>query len=96
MSKGIVTEYEGICFFCGKPAQCTHHLVFGNASRNLADEDGLFVPSCNACHNMGDIDSRIHDNPMAENLSKKLGQAVYEMKIGSREDFRKRYGKSFL
>ena len=29
-------------------------------------------------------------------LSKVLGQAIYENKIGTREEFRKRYGKSYL
>lgn len=38
----------------------------------------------------------IHDNPMAERLSKMLGQAMFEAKIGSREEFRKRYGRSYL
>lgn len=45
---------------------------------------------------MASIPEKIHDNPMAEKLSKMLGQAVYESKIGSREDFRRRYGKSYL
>ena len=94
--KGIVTEYENICFFCGKTAECEHHLVFGRGIRQLAEEDGLKVPSCHACHNIGEVKSRIHDNPMAEKLSKMLGQAVFEKEIGSREEFRKRYHKSWL
>ena len=35
-------------------------------------------------------------NPMAEKLSKMLGQAIYEAQIGTREQFRKRYGESYL
>lgn len=95
-TKSIVTEHEDICFFCGKPAECEHHLLFGNSMRELAEQDGLKVPSCNGCHNIGRVTTRIHDNPMAEKLSKILGQAVYESKIGSREEFRVRYGKSYL
>lgn len=52
-TKSIVTEYDGICFFCGKPAECEHHLLFGNGIRELAEQDGLKVPMCNKCHNMG-------------------------------------------
>lgn len=37
----IVTGYSSICFFCGKPAECEHHLLFGNGKRKLAEEDGL-------------------------------------------------------
>lgn len=36
-TKSIVTDYAGICFFCGKPAECEHHLLFGNGIRELAD-----------------------------------------------------------
>jgi hypothetical protein len=96
MGKSIVTEYKEICFFCGRPAEGEHHLIFGTAGRELAEKDGLKVPTCNKCHNMGRITERIHDNPMAEKLSKMLGQAIYEKEIGTREEFRRRYGKSYL
>lgn len=96
MKKGIVTEYKDICFFCGAAAECEHHLLFGSGTRQLAEKDGLKVPSCNKCHNMGQINERIHENPMAEKLSKMLGQAIYEGRIGTREEFRRRYGKSYL
>lgn len=94
--KSIITKYQKICFFCGYPAECEHHLIFGNGLRELAEEDGLKVPSCNRCHNMGRVVEQIHGNVMAERLSKMLGQAIYEAKIGDRESFRQRYGKSFL
>ena len=94
--KGIVTEYDGVCLFCGKPAECEHHLLFGSGIRELAEQDGLKVPACNDCHNTGTVSGRIHDNPMAEKLSKMLGQAMYEAKIGSREEFRARYGRSYF
>lgn len=44
-TKSIITDYINICFFCGKPAECEHHLLFGNGRRKLAEEDGLKVPS---------------------------------------------------
>lgn len=95
-TESIVTEHKNICVFCGKPAECEHHLVFGSGKRNLAEQDGLKVPICNRCHTMGGLGERIHDNPIAEKLSKMLGQAIYEARLGSREDFRARYGKSYL
>lgn len=94
--QSIVTEYTNICFFCGKTAESEHHLLFGKGIRPLAEEDGIKVPCCNKCHNMGRTEEKIHDNSMAEKLSKMLGQAVYESKVGTREEFRKRYGKSYL
>ena len=95
--EGIVTQYKNICFFCGKPSECEHHLLFGNGIRKLAEVDGIKVPSCNRCHNLArKPEDRIHENPMAEKLSKMLGQAVWESRYGAREDFCKRYGKSYL
>ncbi|MBH1941668.1 hypothetical protein I5677_12265 [Mobilitalea sibirica] len=94
--KSIVTEFTEICFFCGKPAECEHHLIFGKGNRDLSEEDGLKVPSCNRCHNIGTTIERIHDNSMAERLSKMLGQVIWESHYGDREAFRRRYGKSYL
>lgn len=97
MSKGIVTEYDKTCFFCEKPAECEHHLIFGKGIRELAEQDGLKVPCCNECHNLAVKPiNRVHENSMAEKLSKMLGQAIYEKEIGTREEFRQRYGKSYL
>ena len=93
---GIVTKYKEICFICGRPADAEHHLIFGTAGRELAEKDGLKGQICNKWHNMGRVTERIHGNPMAERLSKMLGQAIYESKIGTREQFRKRYGISYL
>lgn len=94
--QGIVTEYAGYCVFCGKPTNEEHHLVFGNGRREMAEQDGLKIPCCSGCHTMNRNVQKIHGNPMAEKLSKMLGQAVFEARIGSREDFRKRYGVSYL
>ena len=108
--KGIVTEYDSVCFLCGRPAEAEHHLVFGIASRELAEKDGLKVPICNDCHNAGAIRNRLHDNPVSEKLSKMIGQLAWEKekildmyasdkeqtKKQVRKEFMARYGKSFL
>ena len=100
----ILTDSKDYCFFCGELAECEHHLIFGSSNRKLAEEDGLKVPICNQCHNMGKVNERIHDNSMAEKMSKMIGQYAWENKaIASgvspdlaRELFRKRYRKSYL
>lgn len=102
-SKVIQEKYDGYCFFCGKPTGSEHHLIFGNGLRELAEEDGLKVPACATCHTCGKFIDRIHDNPMAEKLSKMFGQAIYERNEcakglnvdEAREKFRKRYGRSY-
>lgn len=88
---------------CGKPAGCEHHLVFGRALRNLAEQDNLKLPMCNECHNLAvKAVDRIHGNSAAEKLSKMLGQALWErdniVEYGEnvRPEFIERYGRSYL
>lgn len=88
-SKSIITEYMDYCLLCGKPTVDTHHLVYGRSERKLADADGLTIPVCRECHDL------IHGDTRIGNLSRVLGQIAWEGKYGSREDFRKRYGKSY-
>ena len=94
------------CFFCGGKAEAKHHLLFGRGIRPLAEEDGQVIEVCNACHNMAvkPMD-RIHENPIAEKLSKALGQALWEKdhieRYGvcaevARDNFIDRYGRSYL
>lgn len=98
----VQEQFKGYCFFCGKPCETEHHLLFGSSMRKLAEEDGIKVPTCDECHVIGGLLRRIHGNPMAEKLSKMLGQAFYErnecakgLSIDeAREKFRKRYGFS--
>lgn len=82
MAKSILTEYEDISIFSGRPAECHHHLLFGNGIRKLADEDGLWVGLLHSEHNLspqGTI-NQIHGNPAAEKLSKICGQLAFEKK----------------
>nr|DAW76340.1 MAG TPA: CcmH protein [Caudoviricetes sp.] len=53
---------------------------------------------------MGELSRRIHGNPMAEAMSKIIGQLAWEKRAvaegqteeEAREAFRKRYGESYL
>ena len=107
MSKTTITDVEGFCIMCGKPTRRNvyHHCIFGTSQRRKADEDGIYIPVCDECHNMNPrSDSRIHGNPMAEKLSKMMGQLAWEKQAiadgasfdEARELFRKRYGRSYL
>ena len=42
--KSIVTKYENFSAFSGSPKQCEHHLLFGRGIRQLADDDGIWIP----------------------------------------------------
>ena len=93
------------CFYCGKPAEATHHLVFGRGLRELALKDKLEIRCCNECHNMATrATDRIHGNAMAMRLSKMLGQALWMLNAldtedqieASKEAFIERYGRNYL
>ena len=108
--KSIVTNESRVCALCGKPAEAVHHLIGGQGKRKVSNREGLTIPLCNDCHNMGPVLGRIHGNPAAEKLSKMLGQACFErryiaerrelpfedIEAEAREAFREAFGKSYL
>lgn len=78
--KSRVTEYEQYSVFSGTPTTTRHHCVFGRGLRNLAEQDGIWIPVTDSEHNMsskGTI-NQIHGNPAAEKLSKIAGQLAWE------------------
>ena len=104
--KSVLTKYNGFCIFCGKPTQTEHHLLFGIGIRELAEEDGVKIPVCDAEHNMAGGTRQIHDNSVAEKRRKIAGQLAWEKEYyrslygneddPAREAFRERYGRSYL
>lgn len=105
-TKSVVCKQTEYCAICGAPATQEHHLIFGafGACRQLAEAHGLKIPICTNCHTAGLITTRIHDNPMAEKLSKMLGQAIFEREMafkGADSDeakaiFRQEFGKTYF
>lgn len=103
---GIVTEYNQNCAICGRPTEEEHHLLFGTGLRELAEMDGIKIPICSNCHTLNPVTQRIHDNSMAEKLSKVAGQLAWEKhyiaqhegvsEADAREKFRSRYHNSWL
>lgn len=96
--QSTLTSETKYCFFCGRPAICDHHLIFGTSGRDFAEKYGLKAPICATCHTSSEfVIDRIHDNTMAERLSKMLGQAVWErdraLEGMSKEDIRDRFIK---
>lgn len=94
----MITEFENICVCCGKPKTDIHHLVFGRGLKELADADKLTAPLCRDCHR------ELHETGIGGHLSKIIGQLEFEAQLMdkglpraiARENFRKRYGRSYL
>lgn len=95
--KSTLTNINEYCYFCYGYATQEHHLIFGKG-RQFAEKYGLKVPICDACHTKAErLWDRIHDNTMAEKLSKMLGQAIFErdraLEGMSQEDIRAKFIK---
>ena len=94
----MITEYSDYCIICGKPKTDVHHLVFGNAKRRLADADALTMPLCRDHH------EQMHNDKAMQVMSHIVGQLFYERNMcaqgltpeEAREEFRRRYGVSYL
>lgn len=56
----------------------------------MADKYKLIVPLCHRCH------MRLHDTGEMDYFLKTFAQRYYEKHIGTREQFRQDFGKSWL
>lgn len=87
--KSIIQDSKE-CYLCGRSdsLEC-HHAIHGTANRKLADQDGLTVWLCVECH------TNLHQRGWQDNELKRMAQTVWERTYGTREEFIKRYGKSY-
>ena len=95
--KSIISN-ERECFVCGKKewVEPLHkHHILGSYNRKRSDRDGLWVYLCPEHHNMSSMG--VHFNRPFEITLKKLAQTIWERENeGGRDEFIKRYGKSYL
>lgn len=98
MAKSILQPHRDYCFLCGKNGagdRLEEHHIFGSANRKLSEADGLKVYLCgNECHRNGKQSA--HRNADVARFLKMAAQEVWERTYGNREEFIKRYGKSYL
>lgn len=89
MKSVINNKHE--CYLCGGTLNLDiHHCLFGTANRKKCDEDKLVVTLCHRCHQ--DIHNQ---NTWEKRALQKIAQEKYEEKH-TRDEFIKRYGKSYL
>ena len=90
--KSIIQDpNEEVCFICGQYATECHHVLHGTANRKLADKDGLTVMLCHTCH------MNLHDKGNFDKELQRIAQAKWMEHYGkSADDFRQRYGKSWI
>ena len=71
-----------------------HHCIYGTANRKNSEKYGLKVWLCAYHHNMSN--EGVHFNKELDAHLKKLSQDKFEEIHGTREEFRKIFGKSYL
>lgn len=72
----------------------THHIFEGTGRRKRSDELGLTIRLCPMHHNASS--EGVHFNKENDLILKRMAQEYYEAHIGTREDFRRDFIKSYL
>ena len=72
-----------------------HHIFEGTANRKLSEEDGMWIWLRADWHNMSNYG--VHFNKELDLLLKRTAQLIWQEYYNkTKEDFIKRYGKSYL
>ena len=71
-----------------------HHAIHGTANRALSDRLGLWCWLCAEHHRTGK--DAVHRDAEVDRGVKRIAQAHYELELGTREDFIRTFGKSYL
>lgn len=96
-----IIQSEKTCFLCGchtpfgyfDGLECHH--IFGASNRKKSEKYGLKVWLCGeTCHRTGR--NAVHRNRETDLLIKRHAQEVYEATYGSRADFIREFGRSYL
>lgn len=86
-------DFGRTCVVCGSPYVQTHHVLHGSHRRRFAEKYGYTIPLCQE-HHTGR--SGVHQNADMDLAWKQRAQQHYEMHYGSREDWIRECGKSYL
>lgn len=90
-----VLQSENECFICGSTQNLQeHHCIHGTANRKKAEKRGLKVKLCIYCHTGSN--NAVHRNRAYDLKLIRMAQEYYERCIGSREEFIREFGKSYL
>ena len=90
-----VLQKEKECLVCKSRYRLhSHHCFPGTSNRKKSEQYGLKVWLCAWHHNMSD--DGVHFNRTLDLNIKKYAQKYFEEHIGTREEFIKEFGKSFL
>lgn len=96
----IVFKNPYRCSLCGKHSDDLkggiiekHEIFFGTANRDKSIEDKMIAYLCPECHRGT---NGVHNCKETDLKLKRIGQEVWESNYGTRDDFIKRFGQSWL
>ena len=92
MAKSVISDSE-FCAVCGNPHTEEHHIFFGVGNRKLSDKYGYVIRLC-PDHHRGNCG--VHFDRGLDLHFKRTAQKHFEEHHGSREDFIRVFGKSYL
>ena len=87
--RSVIQKNWDECFLCHGIPTDVHHCLMGS-NRKDADKYKLVIHVCRNCHN------KIHAIQELADTLKRLAQKVFEEVIGTREEFIKIFGRSYL
>ena len=90
----ILGSRKGCCYLCGRYGQTEEHHIFGGSNRTLSEQYGLKVDLCLECHRFGK--HAVHKDYAVMDELHRQGQEAFESRIGSRKEFMKIFGRSYL
>lgn len=90
-----IIQHERQCLVCGSWNIEDHHIFFGVSKRKLSEKYGLKVWLC-PTHHRGHQGVHGRDGHKLDKEIKQLGQKSFEYHYGTREEFIKIFGRSYL
>ena len=85
-------EFVDACVVCGFAPTEKHHVIYGTANRAKSDKYGFVIPLCRKHHN----EMHAKPNTGLDLKWKQEAQRYFETYYGSRENFIKEFGRSWL
>lgn len=93
MSKSLICN-DKECWVCRTTQGLHRHHIYGGPNRGLSESWGCWVYLCGLHHNLSN--DGVHFNHGLDVLLKKQCQRAWEAKYGTRADFLKIFGRSYL
>ena len=90
---GSIMQNVKLCYVCGRPGRLHKHHVYGGANRKISEKEGCWIWLCPEHHNMSD--SGVHFSRELDLQLKRECQKEWE-RHGTREEFRQKFGKSWI